>query len=811
MENKSEYKFIYPGIFLLSAASLNLELTYTRIFSLSQGYYFAFMVVSIALLGIGASGSFLMVYPTMVNSSLFRFLSHSSLAFSVSALCSYAVTNHIPFDPVRISWDWQQIIWIGTYYLLLALPFFFTGLTLATIFSRFPFKINFFYFSDLLGAGIGCWIIYLTLSFTNEPGAVLISVGMGGLASLFFGISSVKLLRLPVLWLIGVMILLFSPPQWLQMNISPYRSLMAALKYPGARLISTQWDAHSRVDVVDSPAVRFAPGLSLRFKNTLPAQMGLVLDAGQLNAVTSFNGDKKTLLFTSYLPTALPYVLKSINSCLCLDPRGGLDILTAICHDVKSIEAVCPDPLIYKTMRDGLGKFSGDLYSHKNVTVHCGGIRSFFYHCTPKYDVIQCTLTDVSGALTTGIYGLSENYTLTSEAISAYYDHLNEGGFLLFSCYLIPPPRTEFRLIALLVNTLESVPNAFPYHQLMVISSWGTMVTIVKKGRITPDECSKLKEFCQRRGFDVVYYPGINEPEANRYNRFLKPLYFEGVQKLINPRTRKKFVRDYPFDLSPVSDNNPFFNQFFKLTHVREAYTMFGKKWQPFFEGEYILPFIFSQAFLLSIILILAPLFFLPKKEPENGKFFLLYFIWIGIGFIGVEIVLIQRFILLFDHPVKSVTMVISGLLVSAGVGSSFSGKMSNRFPRIIRTIPFVTGGIILIYATSLRFLLEMGLAAEPIVRTGCAFLMIFPLGFLMGMPFPLGITALGKRNPRLIPWAWGTNGCASVTGSVLAVMIALSGGFSAVFFASGSLYLLAGLWLRLYYRHFRKALFTTQ
>ncbi|RLA94733.1 MAG: hypothetical protein DRG25_01865 [Deltaproteobacteria bacterium] len=802
MTHNNDLKFICPAIFLLSAASLHLEVTYTRIFSISQGYYFAFMVVSIALLGIGASGSFLMSWPKMAHGPLCRLLSNLSLFFGISCLFSYLTANLIPFDLVCISWDWHQILWIGTYYLLISLPFFFTGLTISIALFRLPDKVNFLYFSDLTGAAIGCWIIYTVLGPTDEPGSVLVSAVMGIFASILFGIRNYRFPCIHILTLICIIILLLYSPEWLQIRISPYKSLMSALRYPGAQLVSTKSDPYSRIDVVDSPAVRFAPGLSLKFKQTIPSQIGLVLDGGQLNAVTNFNGDKNRLTFTSYLPAALPYSLKSIDKFLCLEPRGGLDILTAIYYDVKSITAVCPYPLIIKTVRDELREFSGGLYLRKDVTLYCEGIRSFFQHDAKKYDLIQYSLTDVSGAVSTGIYGMSENYILTKEAILAYYSHLNEGGFLLFNCYLLPPPRTEFRLISLLLDTLEAIPGTSPSHQVITIRSWGTMVTLLKKGPVTPDECNRLKEFCQRRGFDLVYYPGIILKEANQFNQFPEPIYFQGVQKLINPQVRKHFLVSYPFDLDPPSDDKPFFNQFFKISHLYEAYKILGRKWQPFFEGEYIVPIIFFQSLILGTLFILFPLFFLQKRKAKNrGKVFLFYFVWIGFGFMFVEIALIQRFILFLDHPVKSVTVILSGLLVSAGIGSSLSSKIINRFPRRGTITPFFTGVVILIYAFSLILLLNLGLKIEPIFRTVSAFIIIFPLGFFMGMPFPLGILVLNRNNPDLIPWAWGVNGCASVVGAVLAVMIALRGGFSTVLFISSLLYLLAGLWMGLYNR----------
>lgn len=790
---------MYPGIALLSAASLNLELVLTRIFSVSQGYFLAFMVISIALLGIGAGGVFLALWPGAGVGTLSCRLCSFSLGFSISCVAGYVLANLLPFDPITLSWEWRQIVWIGCYYLLLALPFFFTGLTLAEAFAGLLPRSNLLYFSDLTGAALGCWILYAALGPLDEPGTVLVSAGMGALASMLFGASQPRLFIIPGVFFLVTLGLLCFPPQVLQIKISPYRSLPTALRYPQARLISTAHDAYARLDVVESPAVRFAPGLSLRFTRPLPRQLGLVIDGNFVTAVTNMCGNSEGLEFTSFLPTSLPYALRSIGSFLALEPQGGLDILTALSHKVNTIRAVCSYPLVLKTLREDLAAFSGRIYEREHVTTTVTGVRNFLARDSERYDLIQYCLTDVFGAMSTGIHGIGEHYLFTTEALSTCYDLLHPEGYFLFSCYLLPPPRGELRLISLLISALELIPGTSPGTQIIIVRSVGTMVVLVKKGRVGAEEEKRLDSFCRSRGFELLYSPGRGVP-MQAGGQAPTDLLKEGVDRLMDPRTRAAFVESYPFDLRPVTDGRPFFNQFFRLAKVREAYRMLGRKWQPFVEGEYLLPLVLVQACALSGLLILGPLVFLSRSRSLKAKTFLLYFVGTGCGFMCVEIALMQRFILFLDHPIKAMTVVLSGLLVSAGIGSLCSRPLARRFPERAAWVPLLTAAMVGCYCLGLALPGSWGAHAGPGGRTLLALGALMPLGFTLGLPFPLGLMQAGALSPRMVPWAWGVNGCASVTGAVLAIIMATGCGFSTVLAAASGFYVLA-CWLLVWFR----------
>ncbi|MFH1624265.1 MAG: hypothetical protein ABID54_03810 [Pseudomonadota bacterium] len=800
---KTHNHHVYVGIFLISLSTLTFEVSLTRMFSVSLWYHFAFMVVGIAMLGFGASGSFLMLFPTIVNRELSKVLSLTTIAFSVSVLLSYLVVNKIPFDPARMSWDYNQIFYVLGYYFFLSIPFFFSGLTISTAIVRLPGRISYLYFSDLLGAGMGCLVILVSFSLFGGLGVVAIPAILGIFSSFSFSFGrhrGLAFFTIPLLVLCAV--LLVSKPDFMKINISPYKGLMMALRYPESRLISTEWNSFSRVDVVDSPAVRFAPGLSLKYRNPIPPQIGIAVDGDSLNAMTRYDGRKEEIRFTSYLTTAVAFYLGEIKDVLVLEPMGGLDILTALYHDARSIVGVERNPLIVNALKGEYAEFTGGIYQNRRVQIKSGEGRSYLQGTDKRFDLIQVPISNALGASSTGIYGLSEDHVFTEEAFIDYYRHLSEGGFLCVTTYLLPPPRIELRLVSVILSSLERMKVEVPERHVAIIRSWGTITFLLKHSEITKQEVLNLKNFCAKRRFDLVYYSGIKPEEVNVFNRFREPIYYNLITQIMDKGRREQLYREYLFDIRSVTDNRPFFYHFFRWDRLGELYRSMGKKWVPFLEGAYLVPVVFVQALFLSTILIVLPIFFIKKGERRTvfgrGRWpFLLYFFSIGIGFMFIEISLIQKFILFLGHPAYAVSIVLFALLVSSGVGSYLSRWLTRteKFPVGWTILGLV--GMIISYAVALPHIFTLTLGANLILRMIYTIFLLTPLGILMGMPFPLGIGILNRYCEGIIPWAWCVNGCSSVLSSVMAVIVALSLGFTGVLLCSGGAYLIGLLCIR--------------
>ena len=783
---------VFPGIFLTTAATLVLEISLVRLLSVAQWHHFAFLVVSIALLGYGASGAFLFSFPGFFKSGESPNLSRASWIFSVSTLGSYIIGNQIPFDLARIAWDRWQFIHLFLFCLVYAVPFFFSGLTVSLALTRWSALSGKLYASDLIGASAGCLLVLGLFRLLGGPGTLLFSVFLSGLAAAIFGWREKPFPFFRWVWAAISLLLIFYPPSLLQLVISPYKPLSAALLHPGSRLLETRWNSFSRVDVLDSPAVRTAPGLSLQYLDRLPPQIGLCVDAERMNALTRLAGEVRNrdeFRFLSALPASFPYQLAQPQRVLIFDPMGGVDVLTSLYHQARETVVLETNPAVVDLIRGTYASYSGNLYHRGEVRVEIGDGRSFLRGKPAPFDLIVFPLTETLGASASGLSSLREDYRLTVEAFEDYLKALNPMGFIAVQLYLLPPPRSELRLVSLLQEALRRSGKAAENH-LLAIRSWGTFSLFIKKGEILSEEIEALKRFCEKWRFDLVYYPGMLPEEANRYNRFPTPIYFTAVQNLL--RRGKDFSASYPFDLSPATDDSPFFHHLFRWSHWREIYRLAGEKWQILVEGGFLLPLVFLQALLLSFCFILLPAGLRKKDLPLfriRHFSWILFFFTIGLAFIFVEISLIQKFILFLSHPVYAISLVILSLLASAGLGSRISTSIP-ALPGLKRMIPILVG-LLILYAFLLPPVLSFFQGWPLEARYFLSALLIAPLGLTMGIPFPMAIRLLGAQKSEAVPWAWCANGCASVLGAILPVLIALSWGFQAVWLLSSLLYLL--------------------
>jgi hypothetical protein len=785
---------IFFVIFLCSFSSLAYEITLTRIFSISLSYHFAFMIISIAMLGIGASGTVLYLFPNLKDPSR---MGVESLLLGISIPFTFLLSKAIPFDPIKLLWAETQLFYIGLYYLVLSIPFFFTGLIIAKAFTLLSQKSSLLYGGDLLGAGAGSIGILYLMTITGPDQAVFVISLIALWSPLILGGKRLKIFSL-VLILLTLSLIILHPP-WMNPRISPYKELQVALRYPGAEHLKTFNSAFSRIDLFKSPAVRFAPGLSLKYLNPPPDQIGFSIDGGEVNAVTN-PADQTSLLFLKYLPSSLPYEIRRLDDVLILDPRGGLQVLTANFFGSKNIYPIESNPLLIKIIQNELREFSGHLYSQK---IWPGLGRSFLRSWDRKFDLIDLSLT---GAIPSGPFGIAEDYRFTVEAFREYVEHLKPEGFLSISLFLLPPPRIELRLLNTLRTALEDLGMEEAEKRIVAIRSWGSITLLGKPSAFSSSEIEAIKQFSKDRRFDLVYYPGIKAEETNRYIKMVSDGYASAFKNLLSPEMRKDFVDRYLFDIRPVRDENPFFHYYLKLKNIRKIYKTMGEKWQYFIEAGYLLPVIFIQVLLLSMFLIFLPTFGRQTKVKVKDKIKaeaevkdtlsflnlnLLYFAFLGLGFMFVEVSLVQKMILPLEMPSYAVAAVLASILISSGIGSLVSYRVpSLRTPSITMIISI----LVMVYSLLLPFLSGI-ISPHPMVfKLLLVFFILLPLGLLMGIPFPAGLKILGESYEPLIPWAWAINGCLSVLTPLLAIMLAMVVGFRSVLWAGAGAYLLAFL-----------------
>ena len=821
---------IYAAVFLLSTATLTLEIGLTRLFSIAQGYHFSFMVISIAMLGIGAGGALLSVRNRNPDvSEVTGLLSCLAALFSITAIVSFIAANAIVFDPIKASWSKTEFLKILMQYLILSLPFVLSGMALAAAIRAFHKFVHRLYLSDMAGAGCGCLLILGVLSVSGGEWAVLLAAALTVISSLLLRTpGSLRQATLPgaALALIAAMALLPSAGGLLKVNPSPYRDLPVALNFPGAKHLETIHSPSGQLDIIDSPAVRSAPGIGLGYLKPLPPQRGFTVNSGALSTVTSpIPGKEGDLSFLTHLPSALPYRLKQKAEVFIIDPGGGMELLTAMELGASTVTGAETSAVVFSAMKGPLSDFSGLLFDKASI-VHGSG-RNVLKGLKKRFDVISLPRTGTLGA-GSAVRGLSEDYALTTEALGEYLGYLLPGGFLTVSIYLLPPPRQELKLLSTVIRALEDSglealgedePKG-PAARIMAIRSWGVLTLVAKNGIVDDADIKGLKDFSKARGFDLVWYPGMTAGEANLKNRFPEALYHNHFRTILDPEEREAFFDEYLFDVRASIDSRPFFSQSFKMTRPLETYLSVGSKWSVLMEGGYLLPWILVQAVAASLVLIMAPTFYIRKrmrayikeggteagedsaadagKSTNTGIFktllpVSLYFASIGFGFIFIEIALIQRLIPVLDEPVYAVSAVLFSILVASGVGSYLSGRFRiiERFSiRVILLVPL----LVVIYLPLLEHLSGPVAGLAVAWRYAATFAFLFPLGAFMGVPFPAGMALLGEKNAALIPWAWCVNGTSSVAGSVLVMMVALGWGFGAALYIAAAFYCAAWL-----------------
>ncbi|HEY9053143.1 MAG TPA: SAM-dependent methyltransferase, partial [Gammaproteobacteria bacterium] len=510
-------------------------------------------------------------------------------------------------------------------------------------------------------------------------------------------------------------------------------------------------------------------------------------------AIHKQTDDQQQLAYLDQLTWALPYHLTSPQRVLILGAGGGSEVLQAQYHKVSHIDAVELNPQVTRLISQTYKDYTGGIYNQDRVRLITAEARGFVETTSQHYDLIQVALIDSFSASSAGLFALSENYLYTVEGLQAYLEKLTSDGYLSISRWLKLPPRDSLKLIATAIMSLQQLGIQHPDQHLALIRSWQTSTLIVKRQAFSPQDLENLKSFCQQRGFDVSYYPGIQPEEVNRFNIMADPLPYHAAIALLGS-DRDRFLADYKFNLEPATDDRPYFFHFFKWQSLPEIINLFGRGGIPLLDTGYlILVTTLLQAFVISVFLILLPLWFYRRQQQiqliraQAGRVFV-YFTSLGLAFLFLEIAFIQKLILYLHHPLYAVAVVLTAFLVFAGLGSLVSQHLihkqaSLRWP--------VTSLILLslIYLSLLDSIFISMAELEDIFRIAFSILLIAPLAFCMGMPFPVGIHRLEQTQPQLIPWAWGINGCASVISAVLATLLAMHIGFTMVVIIATGLY----------------------
>ena len=771
------------GMALLSAAALLLQVALTRVFSVAQFYHFAFLVVSLALLGFGASGTVLALWPALRQA---RWRPWFATAFALAAVLAYLFDNHFAFDSYSIAWDSDQAWLLIANLLLLAVPFAFAGLLIGSLLADRADEAGRVYAANLLGSAAGAIGAIVVLNMLSSAQAVLLCAVLGASAAVVLAHRQQRLAAGAgaAAAVAGIVLLVLAPPIF-EVQPSPYKALSQFRLNPEAEIVRTAENASSRLDIVESPTIHSAQGLSLGYFGDLPPQAGLIVDAGLLLPVPQ--REQTDIALLGHLPSAVPYRVRPDADVLVLGSGGGTEALTALANTSGALTVVEPNELVAEALQTDLASWAG-LANEPRVTFVSDEIRAAAERLDQTYDVVVLALAEGYHPVSSGAFTLTEDYTLTREAFAAYFERLEPDGLFVVHRWLQEPPSETLRTLATIIDALDAPA---PAEHIVAFRSFQHGTFVVKPAGFTEDETDALLAAVNDLRYDLTMAPHMPPEMVNRYARLPEPDYADTYRRLIDAPDRAAFFADQPFEVTPPTDARPFFFHFFRAEQTPDVLENLGRRWQPFGgSGYFVLVALLAFAVAAALIFVLLPVVLRGRFRDALGSLgsgraarVLGYFTLLGLAFLLVEVSLIQQFILILGQPTLAVATVIGALLLSSGLGSSRSARFDWRHAMLALVVLLLAYPLLVSAMTP--HLLPLPLPARVLSVS----LLIAPVGLLMGMPFPRGIAALAGTSD-VVPWAWAANGSASVISAVLAAMLALSFGFGAVLFIGAALYL---------------------
>jgi hypothetical protein len=772
-----------------SAAIIAFQLALMQLISVAQWHHFAYMIISVAMLGFGASGTLLALFRSRLlgwSPWLVPLLMSLSGAMMMGAF-AVARLNVFRFDVYLLFVDASQFPVLAANYLIFFLPFLTGALAIGILFIKNARHIGTYYFSNLLGSGAGGLLALLLAAWVHPmQGPVLIgllSVGAGVLAAA--GRRRVLLLLLNLSAIAVAGLLMKSPSD---IPLSEYKSLARTMNLPEARIVHTRPDMQGLIQVVASPALRYAPALSLSHAGEAPVRKHLFVNGDLLGPIPRF-GPETSGHILDHTTMALPYVMKERQSVAVLHAGTGAAVAQALARDARRVDAVMENRGVLRLLQTCFAEETGGMFLRDPVHAWATQVRHFLASAPAgHFDLIVLPLMDAFGG-TAGLNALREDYSMTQEAFSQMWDCLLPDGVIAVSSWVDYPARTALKLLTTLVETARSKGVTEPRDHIAALRSWGTITFVLKKEPLDSAEVQRIRAFGAGMFFDPALLPGLDASERTAYNALDDPSLLEVMDRIM--AGDPEVGRDYAFMIRPATDDKPYFSQFLRLDRLRQLGDAFGQQQLPFLELGFLIVLVtLLQGLLLALLLILLPLYRL-KRSPRKKTGTLLYFGAIGLGYMFVEIILIQRFVLYLGHPVFALTSVISTMLIASGAGSLLSDRL-RATPRLTARLALAVAGLMAAYALLLPPLIQGTLPDPPACRILISLLVIGLPAFVMGMLFPLGVRHLSLRDSSQIPWAWGINGCLSVVSTSVATLIAVEAGFRAVMGVAIGSYLLA-------------------
>lgn len=785
--NELSSKKLHSSLLLLSFSIIAYQIALMQILSFVQWYHFAYMVISIALLGFGTAGTILSLFKEkFVRQSdklipLLMILSGLSMPFVIFL----SQADLIRFDMMLFFTGNTQIMKLFATYILFMIPFLTAALTIGTIFSKYTVSIGKLYFSNLIGSGIG-GLAALILAWYFFSSKITIITGVFAAVSGLILISPFDK-KFSLLAFLCLLLLFFSFIFFPDLKPSEFKGRSKALLLQDANLIARKTSPHGIVEIISSPMIRNAEGLSLKFRGEIESGYSVFSNgdaAGNLIAMKKSD----SLSFLDFTTAQLPFVMRKRNKSLVLNSGSGVEILRCLNAGAANIIAVEPNDALVDILSSGHPELNDAVYLNNKILVYKITARNFLLSNNEKFDLIILPAIDAFGG-TSGLYSLREQFHLTIEAFADMLSKLNPNGVLIVSVWLDYPARNSLKILATIADAMENKEFRNKKEHLIAIKNWNYLTIAVKQTPISEEEEFRVKDFCDEMFFDIVLSPSLNFEDRDRYNKLYDDQFYQFVDQILSSKIeRNNLYENYAFNIAPATDDKPFFSQFLRWKNFGLLKENLRMQSIPFLELGYVILYVtLFQIIIAAMVLIILPLF----KLGFCGKHkigVLVYFSGIGLAYMFIEIIYIQMFSLYFGNPIYSASIMICFMLVCSGIGS----YMTYKYQTLNNKSKFILIVIIVLLLLQLFFLKEIlfstayfGFAAKLLI----AFLLIAPCSFLMGMPFPFALKKISESIPSLVPWAWGINGFASVVAAVLATVVSIELGFKIVFLSAAVFY----------------------
>jgi len=793
----------YVGVFLVSFSALMLEIVQTRILSVVVWYHLAFLVISLAMFGLTAGAVWVYLKGERFTEKTLSYdLGYFSGLFALATAICLAVQMTLAPIITRFFttlWVWTELA------LCLSMPFFFAGVTISLALTRGPLPIARVYGVDLLGAACGAVGALLLLNATDGPSAVLciaVIAAAGAISFSFSGIGDLPETKPPLhawLWnrqwvyLFLVLAALINP--FLEHGLQPI-AVKGTFEFPGSHELR-QWNSFSRVDV--SPVFRglpimWGPSPKMFDGRWIADQVNLFIDGDAGTTAYRFNGNFESVGFLKYDVTNLAYFLPGRERGVVIGAGGGRDVLSAALFGLKEITAVELNPILVDLqLRDaGLLRFT-NLATIPGVRFVAEEGRSWLARNRELFDVIQMSLVDTWAATGAGAFTLSENGLYTVDAWKIFLGRLTPKGILTVSRWYNPATADETgRTISLAVATLLETGVREPRRHLFLAAQKRIATLVLSKSPLSADDIDALEKAAAFYEHEVLISPN-REPATSMLSR---------IVNATDAKSLYAFTSNLPFDLTPPTDERPFFFNQLPLSRPLQALafargvlasTSAGGGVR---RGNLVATATLLILFFIASILVVAALI-IPLRTAlhdvgtrlvTHGT---LYFALIGIGFMTVEIGLLQRMSIFLGHPVYSLTVLLFTLILSTGIGSFLSEQLPLGSRARLVGWATATGVYLSFLAFGLGTLFGTFNDAALGPRIALCVVLIAPAGILLGFGFPTGMRLISSIDPKPTPWFWGINGAAGVLASIGSVALSIALGITATLMVGALCYFL--------------------